>query len=691
MTARSLLDTLTRRPVAYTVVAVLLAAFFVLAVTSIRDKCATSDEVVHILAGVSYWKLGDYRIDPENGNLPQRWMVLPLLAADIKLPSFNDHAHLNEWSLAQLFFYQVGNDPDRMLLAARVMVAILAVALGVLVYAWSSRLFGRGGGLISTVLYAFSTAILASGRLATSDLTATLFFLASLACLWHMLHRFTPLTVLTSAVVMGLLFVSKMSAVLIIPMGVLLVAIRLIRSQPLAVHLGRARDVAGRRRQLGLFVAAIAVHALVAMLIIWAFYGFRYSAIHPSLAGRAQMDAEWQRVRAKPFPLQGPIVFADDHHLLPEGFLHGQGYVMHHSRGRWAFAAGQYSFRGWWWFFPYCFLVKTPLSLFAIVILAAVAAALAWRKRGVGESRGMPSSLWEAFYHTAPLWVLLGVYWGTAIATKINIGHRHILPTYPALFILAGGTVRLFARGRRGALGWVLGACLLAYVAEGLWTWPNYLAYFNQGVGGSKNGYRHLVDSSLDWGQDLPGLKRWLDRQGLSDPSSPTPVYLSYFGTGSPTFYRLRAQRLQGFVDADLWDSRPVVARLTGGYYCVSASMLPMVLVDPRGNWSIFYERVYWRALDWFEQFTALPPDAQRAQLDTQGAAISRSVLEFDALRMGRLMAFLRHRPPDDQIGYSILIYRLSDSDVARALDPNQRPAELTPDTVDLREKLRVD
>ena len=62
--------------------------------------------------GSTTGRSSDYRIDPENGNLPQRWMALPLLAADIKLPSFNRAADLNEWSLAQLFFYERGNDPD---------------------------------------------------------------------------------------------------------------------------------------------------------------------------------------------------------------------------------------------------------------------------------------------------------------------------------------------------------------------------------------------------------------------------------------------------------------------------------------------------------------------------------------------------------------------------------------------------
>ena len=676
--------TLTSRPAAWILTGTLLGAFFVLGVTSVLQKSPTYDETVHLAAGAYYWEFNDYRIDPENGNLPQRWMALPLLLRDWSFPSC-EYPPRDPWILAHDFLYKSGNDPAWMLLAARVMIAILAVALGVLVYAWSSRLFGRGGGLISTVLYAFSTAILASGRLATSDLTATLFFLASLACLWHMLHRFTPLTVLTSAVVMGLLFVSKMSAVLIIPMGLLLLVLRLIRLESLAVACGRfRRQVNGRLAQLGLFAGAVVVHALVAMLVIWAFYGFRYSSIHPHMTGRAQMDAAWLKALEKPFPMQSALRFVRGHRLLPEAYLLGQAHVLKHSQIRPAFLNGRYSSRGWWWFFPYCFLVKTPLSLFAVLVLAVLAAALAWRKRAAGQGGGVLSGLWESFYRTAPLWVLLGVYWGTVIVSKINIGHRHILLTYPALFILAGGTVRLLARGRRGVLGWVLGVCLLAYVAEGLWTWPNYLAYFNQVVGGSKNGYRHLVDSSLDWGQDLPGLKHWLDRQGLSDPSSPTPVYLSYFGPVSPTDYDIHVRLLPQFLTLDR--SRQVFQPvLTGGVYCISATMLQTVLIWPPGPWTDHQEEIYQAVLANIIRLAQSPPEEARAVLQgPEGEFWVQQLGAFEQLRFKRLCVYLRERKPADQVGYSILIYRLSDDDARAAM---LAPMEAQPEDPSLFEQ----
>ena len=72
--------------------------------------------------------------------------------------------------------------------------------------------------------------------------------------------------------------------------------------------------------------------------------------------------------------------------------------------------------------------------------------------------------------------------------------------------------------------------------------YPHFLAYFSPIVGGPAQGYQHLVDSSLDWGQDLPGLKHWLDQNRRPGE----PVYLSYFGTGEPDHYGIEAVGLPG-------------------------------------------------------------------------------------------------------------------------------------------------
>ena len=40
----------------------------------------------------------------------------------------------------------------------------------------------------------------------------------------------------------------------------------------------------------------------------------------------------------------------------------------------------------------------------------------------------------------------LAVYWATAMTSNINIGHRHILPTYPVMYILAGSAAAFWSQ-----------------------------------------------------------------------------------------------------------------------------------------------------------------------------------------------------------------------------------------------------
>ena len=182
-------------------------------------------------------------------------------------------------------------------------------------------------------------------------------------------------------------------------------------------------------------------------------------------------------------------------------------------------------------------------------------------------------------YRVTPLLALFTLYWLVSLTTHLNIGHRHILPTYPVLFILAGGLGVCLTRRLAPATVLIAGLLLWQAVEAGR-IYPHYLAYFNPLAGGPENGHRHLVDSSLDWGQDLPGLKVWLDRY-----AGQAPVYLSYAGSGEPAYYDIHARRLpfvNGFKIPQPW------LRLEPGIYCIGATILqrsrPPGRAGPRGQ-----------------------------------------------------------------------------------------------------------
>ena len=102
---------------------------------------------------------------------------------------------------------------------------------------------------------------------------------------------------------------------------------------------------------------------------------------------------------------------------------------------------GEFSMTGGRRSSPYCLMYKTPLPTMGMLGLAVAAAACQWLRpaNSTGIRRvTFGSRAAQDCYRTAPLFVFLTVYWAVAIATHLNIGHRHILPTYPVMFILCG-------------------------------------------------------------------------------------------------------------------------------------------------------------------------------------------------------------------------------------------------------------
>ena len=208
-------------------VAALLMAFFLLGLTASREKSLTGDEGPHLAGGVTYWAFNDYRVQPNNGNWPQRVCGLPVWLAGHGFPFLEAAAwrELRQWDLGDEFLYQSEHDAGTLLVYGRAMTALLGVALGLLVYCWSRSLFGPAGGLLSLALYAFSPAMLTHGFLITSDLAAALCFTAS-AGMWKLMHRVSVGNMLLASLSVSALCLSKFSAPALMPMAFLMFAAR---------------------------------------------------------------------------------------------------------------------------------------------------------------------------------------------------------------------------------------------------------------------------------------------------------------------------------------------------------------------------------------------------------------------------------------------------------------------------------
>jgi hypothetical protein len=513
--------------------------------------------------------------------------------------------------------------------------------------------------LVAAFFGALCPTMLAHTALATSDMAMALFLLAAVSAYWWHLHDPRPLVAGLSAVVFGLACVAKFTAPLLLPLFVLLALVRSAGPAPLVLAGRTARTPAGK---LGLAALSTIAHGFVAAGIIWAFCGFRYRAFNPALPP-GDFSLPWNYVLAFGGWKAQVISFCRAWHLLPEAYLYGFTFVLRLSEARGAFLDGDYSIFGWWSFFPKAFFYKTPVSLL-VALATAGALLLPWaREKGWASLRAQ-------LYRTAPLWLLFAVYWVFSLTSHLNIGHRHILPTYPVLYIFTGtigwAIVRAWQRDRAGGIALAAAAVILggAHAATTAAIYPNFLAFFNLVAGGPANGYKHLVDSSLDWGQDLPGLQHWL----AANRRPGEPVFLSYFGTSEPDYYGIAAVRmpmLHQFNRVRPW------YRPEPGIYAISATMLQHVYMGHRGPWTAENERQYQGLKRNEAKFHDFQSGKNRASLLREATAAEWQVAWdlYEQLRFARLCHYLRARRPDANINYSILIYRLDQQEIDDALN----------------------
>ena len=546
---------------------VLILIVPLLAVSSLLSKSSTADEAFHLSAGYTHLVEHDFRRVPEHPPLMKSVSGLMLhLFADVNF----DHDSRawrdgNHWQFGADFLNR-WNRPDRLLFLGRLPMVALSMAVALSVFLWSRRLFGDAGALLSLALYVFGPNLLAHGRLVTTDLPIAAGVLWSAWAAELLLQRITPRRLLALAAALSFAALVKLSAVLLAPTLAVLAGVRVVVGSPWPAALGRREirlDTLGRR-----LVAAIVLTALLVLFTcgaIWAVYGFRYRAVSDD----SPTPAAWswsEQLAARGAP-QKLIVALRDARVLPEGYLYGLAWSIHHQEGRSAFAAGRYSSTGWRWYFPYTFLIKTPLPVLALLLLSVTVR--------VRERKHLDLL-------TESAWVLpVAVFFGFAMTSHLNIGHRHLLPIYPLLFVGLGHLGRAWQAAGRGLVHVGVPLLVALTAVSTVSVHPHYLAHFNLLAGGPSGGYRHLVDSNLDWGQDLKGLSNELRRRGVER------VHLSYFGSAAPRAYGFVPERapaeeegiryvpLVGYSIPDPDAGRPLAAReWPPGFYAISATNL---------------------------------------------------------------------------------------------------------------------
>jgi len=517
----------TRKSVLFAaVVVLLLAAIPIQAVPSLVRKSATFDEASHLSSAYEYLVTGVFRQHLDHPPLADQIAAFPLLFLKLQLPT-DEASQKSLIRFGNRFVYQNVRDADTILLWGRLPVVLLTVLLGWVVFCWGRELEHPGAGLLALFLCVFDPNILAHGRLATNDLAVTCFSFIAIYRFWKLLSSPDWANVIWAGLAFGLAQASKFSAVLLAPILMLLATLWL-----LAGHEIRAPFPLPGSKLLSQRPGLLRAYALAAVLLtifligfalVWADYRFEVGTVLAEGRQLSWLDERLDGSRGEPAVR---YLFRELPVPAPK-YIYGLAVKYTHTEaGRPAFLMGALSREGWWYYFLIAFLIKTPISL---LILLTIATILIVMQRTSFCRR-------EAF-----LLVPMLIWFGVNSSSGFNLGYRHLLPALPFLFVLAGQVIAVGRiRWRAVMVGLVSILCLWQLVGT-LRIHPHYLAYFNELVGGPGNGHKYLVDSNLDWGQDLKGLGAYLKAQGVDR------IELSYFGTADPTYYEISYTCLPSF------------------------------------------------------------------------------------------------------------------------------------------------
>jgi hypothetical protein len=337
----------------------------------------------------------------------------------------------------------------------------------------------------------------------------------------------------------GFAVTARLTGFLLLPAFALLEALRWGRG-PAGEWRRRAREA----------LVLLAAGAAVVTFVIWAVYGFHY-APWPG-ASVAKPVQSW-------LGSAGPwIARLQQARVLPEAYVEALRFQVEHAIiGHPGYLLGRTSNTGWREYYLVAFLVKNTPGF--LVVSAGTLALLARRWRRL-VSGGL-----EAHWLVPAAVTFLAASFG-----RIQIGERYILAVYPYLILLASSFVPWLLGRRRGPA--VLAVLLVLHAVPTLtMVRRGYLPYFNLIAGGPDGGHRVLVDSNLDWGQDLPRLAAWMKRQGVEE------VQLGYHGSDDPARYGIRHEDLPGI---HLFPARPPARPLSG-----TVVVSPNLLVGVYDQW----------------------------------------------------------------------------------------------------------
>ena len=507
----------------YIIAAILLLIMGALAFFSMLGDSATMDELSHIPAGYSYLSQKDMRINPEHPPLIKDLAgLLPFLFLKVNFPKDHQSWTTNvndQWSFGETLLYKSGNNADQIVFLARLPMILIILLLGFYIFKWAREIGGNKVGIFALIFYAFSPNFIGHGGLVTTDVGAATGFFVCTYYFWRFLKEQSKKNLIFAGLAFGIAELLKFTVFLMTPaLPVLAIIWAYTHNQSIKK----------------LFLFSLLVLA-VGFILIYAVYLFHVW----NLPQDRQIHDMKEELSSTPLkPLASIDVWMAQNPILRPFAYYFLGLLLVFQRGIFGnteYFLGEISAAGWKDYFPIVYFIKTQLAFHVLTIIAIFFGFLSI-KRPFWKQMVPRFKFWikDNFAVFTMLGFVLG-YWLVSLSGNLTIGVRHLFPLLPFMFVLISlATLKLLGKLKNKALitAKIFVAGLLAwYAIPIILLYPYFLTYFNMAAGGPSAGSRYVVDSNLDWGQDLKRLKKWVDENNIEK------IKIDYFGGGNVEYY----------------------------------------------------------------------------------------------------------------------------------------------------------
>lgn len=502
------------------ILALIFISAFAVMLYSSKQTSQTTDEGVHLMAGLTYLKEGDFRLDPEHPPLLKELAAVPLLfQKDLhyQLDGYWQKAgtfYYDSWQEARILgnqlFYEMGNNPEKLLFWSRLPFILLTLCLGAVAYFWARNNYGKKAGVLAAFLTLFCPTILAHGILVNTDLGLTLFFVLTVYFWGKFLKTVNWRVSWPNLVLCGLFFglamASKYTAAILVLIIIILAIIKIVIDKQFNF-----------RKYIGGFVFIL----FSGYFVVWATYGFSVASA-PHIAGTLANEVNyWSNGQVGIAPIYEQVFKQLQPIMTPSEYFKGLFLLFTHAvGGHGAYLMGMNSNTGWWYYFPVAIFFKTPIPVFVLLVISITG----YKKVKAKES-------FDEYLLIVPIVIFLLF----SMSSRANLGVRHILPIMPLLFIFIAKSVNLidFRKINWKSIGF--GLLMVWYLVTAFLAYPNYIAYFNEFAGGSSNGHKILTDSNLDWGQDIYRIQDYIEKNKIA----PSYIVYPWDSDSALTYYKI--------------------------------------------------------------------------------------------------------------------------------------------------------